>query len=403
MKNISSILLILILLNGCISNDKQKNNHFSGLINHMDKQVSKVPEIPVSPVKKENTIQFDPQAKSFNIKDIQFQKFSGDCGVIGTINKVLQYKNRYYIMDQKSESIFIFDSNWVFINKIHKKGRGKGEYLSLDDIAIDKKRNQLVILDVNRRHLIHYSLNGTFIKTIKTPYWMREFAIFPSGNYCFITLGNNYTGYKLFVADSTGKIIKKGINTPEKYHLNMFYRYNSLIKRKQNTVLSIMPMGQTIYKITPDAIYKKYYLDFGEYKFPFSNKKYKDMRSFKKNFVNIHKNQYLSLGIFFNSKQFIGFGLHKTPKDNNKKFPLTNIVYSKKSRDIRVGRFQLLDNMTIPIPKFIEDNYLVSIIQAKKLLKHKQELKKKYNIEGIYDNLTKMSNAVLVYFKIEEF
>ena len=54
--------------------------------------------------------------------------------------RVIPYKGRYYIMNGYTDSnVLVFDKQGKFVYKIDKRGQGPGEYISLNDIAIDPK------------------------------------------------------------------------------------------------------------------------------------------------------------------------------------------------------------------------------------------------------------------------
>ena len=66
---------------------------------------------------------------------------------ISLVWRIIPYKDRYYIKNGITESyVLVFDRNGKFIYRLDKRGQGPGEYASLEDIVIDPKREELVLL-----------------------------------------------------------------------------------------------------------------------------------------------------------------------------------------------------------------------------------------------------------------
>ncbi|HBZ24632.1 MAG TPA: hypothetical protein DEO54_00150 [Rikenellaceae bacterium] len=84
------------------------------------------------------------------------------------ISKVIPYKNRFYVFDKLSLTVFCFDSTGKFLFKINKKGRGPEEYEYVEDIYIDNFNDQLLLL-VPWGYVLIFDLEGNFISKKKLP------------------------------------------------------------------------------------------------------------------------------------------------------------------------------------------------------------------------------------------
>lgn len=88
---------------------------------------------------------------------------------IGIIEKIIIYEDKIYVLDaQKAECIFIFDMKGNLLRTLNDKGRGPKEYLGLEDMSIDKVRRELIINDRLMGGLLHFTLEGDFIKKSKS-------------------------------------------------------------------------------------------------------------------------------------------------------------------------------------------------------------------------------------------
>ena len=91
---------------------------------------------------------------------------NGDDCLIGNINDLQVFDGNIYILDsRKAKSLFVFDMEGKFIQKIGGIGNGPGEYLEPNDFTLDRENRIIYLCDLRNR--IHkYQLNGTFINTI---------------------------------------------------------------------------------------------------------------------------------------------------------------------------------------------------------------------------------------------
>ena len=79
--------------------------------------------------------------------------------------RLVTYKNRYYFYNgigTEETNLLVFDSQGNFIYRLDKRGQGPGEYLQLNDIAIDRKKEELLLLTA-RHGVYRYDLDGRFI------------------------------------------------------------------------------------------------------------------------------------------------------------------------------------------------------------------------------------------------
>ena len=85
--------------------------------------------------------------------------------MIGSVSDMQVFDGKIYIFDKmNAKSLFQFDLNGKYIGKIGEYGRGPGEYLRLMDFTIDKKNNELYLLDYDKLH--RYKTDGTYLNTV---------------------------------------------------------------------------------------------------------------------------------------------------------------------------------------------------------------------------------------------
>ena len=96
---------------------------------------------------------------------------TGDDCLIGMIGGIKADSSRIYIADAVTRSLLIFNRNdGSFITKLHKQGRGPGEYLEINDFLIDEKAETIEILDSGKKHILVYDIGSLgFIREIGYP------------------------------------------------------------------------------------------------------------------------------------------------------------------------------------------------------------------------------------------
>lgn len=97
-----------------------------------------------------------PEAKDLStyIKDIQLIPLSSDSVFIAGTPKLLHYDSKIIIL---SDKLYEFNSDGSFSKIIGRQGRGPGEYVHLNDVALDLENNQLLGL-THQNILLRFSL-----------------------------------------------------------------------------------------------------------------------------------------------------------------------------------------------------------------------------------------------------
>lgn len=169
-------------------------------------------------------------------------KTSADC-YLKNISKVFFENNTIIVYDSDLSEIFIFDIDGNYLRKISKKGRSKGEYITISTLNYNEVDSTLIIYDNISKKLIHYDLNGTDLKVINN--FCDNATIFdiinlPNNNYlCYMPyltikkVGEKYSG--LWEVDSNGKYLKNYFTYNEDYPCllntlnSYFYKVNENI------------------------------------------------------------------------------------------------------------------------------------------------------------------------------
>lgn len=201
-----------------------------------------------------------------SILSMRFLKLTTADGeaLIGRVNKIVRHNRYLYIHDaMDSKELFVYDLDGQFKFKLNKRGRGAGEYISIDDFIIDKKNGDIIVLDEDGRKIVTYDKDGEYVSSFSIKYnapsmiLHNDKFILDKGNYP--TDGSdNY----LSVLDRNGnpeaELFPKRENM-DNFNVTPF----TTLWEFQDTVRYFPSVSNNVYSIIDSKVEIKYHFDFG--------------------------------------------------------------------------------------------------------------------------------------------
>ena len=180
-----------------------------------------------------------------------------DSCLIGCIQDIVATNNRFYIFDQQLQTIWAFDKQGHFINRIGKRGNGPGEYVRISQVEYDKKSQMVVLFVWNQ--LMYYTPDGRYVKSEGLPMGAADFKFLPNGGLILSRSGETGDDAGIYYVDSTRTV------------------YRQLISRKPNhrvqltTYWELCSFGDTVCFMAPnfDNFVYHYYEDSCTVAYPF--------------------------------------------------------------------------------------------------------------------------------------
>jgi hypothetical protein len=159
-----------------------------------------------------------PRPNSFNFKDV-FDSIQiiplelTENSILYRCDKMLMYKNKYYILDRKALCIYVFDySGHYLYSSISKHGEGPGEYRVITDFDIDSNTGEICLLSASSLRLMVYDEQFNYKETIKLPTKVLPLSLFKRlSTDCFAFYNSNQEDdfcVKIYSKQS-GEIVKK--------------------------------------------------------------------------------------------------------------------------------------------------------------------------------------------------
>lgn len=386
MKNIINIVVILIfviLFSFCVQKKNEPNlsiktielnpNNSTNLLS-TDSLVEKVVYIPIS-----------------------------DSILIGDIYKMLQYKEKFIILDRtKTHSVFIIDQTGKNIIQINKQGAGPEEYIDPKDISIDYKTEDLFVFCGRTHRLISYDLNGNYRKEDKIQKKYNSHIVHK--------IGSNYA---LFVSYKESPLSKQGQQYPNLALISgtdqkeiataEYFQSDFLFKRPwfvgkdfadiNKNIISINPEhSNMVYHITPTSITPKYFIDFGDYNLD-SEYLEKIKRHKVSDPIENETKGYCIIMRYTESDKYIFL----TYMYNNE---LYYVLFSKKSN--KILHFQYTDKPLFYSKYYLVGNKIYSFIDPYNL-RNDTLLKSNTELSILQEEVIETSNPIIVETTLRDF
>jgi len=288
----------------------------------------------------------------FRLSDFfeNFRMISLECDVVmGQINRIRYANNRIYVSDRNT--MFIFSDSGEFLSHFSKVGRGPGEYIRLQDFAINN--DTIIILDWDGRKLLQYNYLGKFFSEHRLGYFAR--AISPIINqYFFLYAGNEYDG-----VNNTHRLrrLRNGqpgslclpIDRNKANYLHIQWQHHFFLH--QDTVYFFEAFNDTIYKsVGGNKMKPAFFVDYKGKNVPasFFERNFADARDF---FQEFHRRSSYAYGVsnFVINDHLLMFGSFYR---GNRKLTLFNRKNENSHTFSTIRDDVFFNGLTIPIAEF---------------------------------------------------
>ena len=136
------------------------------------------------PLKNENKTDLALISELSNHMDTIYLSSNDNC-IVGRIEDVLIDNDVLFIVS--NNSILKFSIDGIYLDKIERRGRGHGEYISINRIDLLPSKKEIYIFDRNSKKILVYSYDGNFIRNIDLEDYPQDFAILPNGDLLYFT------------------------------------------------------------------------------------------------------------------------------------------------------------------------------------------------------------------------
>jgi len=274
------------------------------------------------------------------------------------IDKLIPYKELYYLLDQDQGQITIFNKAGKYVKKIAREGQGPGEYGKLSDMVLDQMTEQLELLSPDGKVNV-YSLDGEWIEDYTIPD-LRSVHLMEIINQDLRTVYSKDSRLEhnlAYYSKSKNELVFKTHTNTSIFEENAITLSRSPFKKADNSILFCTPFTNEIYILAPEGMKLLSTWNFGKY-----NPNFKQLNGidepahevFIEKFLEEIGSSFVSFSNYVENKDLIFFQLPF------KKGPGTFVIAKEKMNIIPLQLFpyeavHLLDNEILAVsdPDFL--------------------------------------------------
>ncbi len=355
-------------------------------------------------------IQYDEKAENFILIDqivdrCSFVRLTSEQpSLIGKIDQLILCDSFIVVVDKHiAKSIFVFNHEGKFLNRISRLGNGPGEYLLINHVAINDN-NQVCILDNIKARVTLFDISGKFISSQDLPFKSVKMEFLGNDNILFdvqdcspISGNKKIIEKSCYVLTDSNFKVKYAFGEDHSYNNPSFQFYMEDFLKSDGKVFGRLDHGNTIFEFNSDSVIARYELSLkGEKLYAPTIEDLSTPDLYTENRLKMPSFS----GCFFFCKDYSCFKMLFPEREDlytwffksNKTGKL--LTLSTESDDAVLSRFY------DPLAKW-NDNTLVQVIPPTILLSHKDEILSKSmveNPEALYDGLSLEDNPVLFFY-----
>ncbi|MFA5816161.1 MAG: 6-bladed beta-propeller [Bacteroidales bacterium] len=248
------IFILLLFIISCSSNHKQRfvKDYPEPILLNMTDRVGGTPIYL-------NTL----------LSDFKLIQLEGAVGCyIKEASRIRFLEDKIYIFDNVQNALFMFNENGNFIKQIIQRGKGPGEAIDVVDFDIDRKNKRLLVLELIKKELLVYNLDGIFQFSLKNDFQSFYFSCLDSTTYAFYIGYFDPSFHNLHLTSEKGK--PKVLLFPYPKDISsMIFQQSGGITNNPEGVLYCNACSNEIYQIDNEGnTYLKYKIDFGQNSWP---------------------------------------------------------------------------------------------------------------------------------------
>ena len=335
------------------------------------------------------------------VEKIDYVKL-GETGdvLIGKVTDLLITPDHIIVGDaRQAKAVFIFDRAGNSQAVISRLGRGPQEYMDLSTIFLTPDQQTIGIVDNSMKKLLYFDLRGNFIKKQDLPFSCNGIEYLNDKTMMLASDGwadkspalESYPNKNdlLFFTDTTLQIQSSAITNP--FDVNIFNYVAFHKKRFDDRIYVGKGFGDTIYQVTADEIFPRYWIDmtaidgvanFGK---DMSNEKVTQIMDSKPTFVG---------NLYVESDDYALFNVSKMG------FVLFN-KHTKKTCNINNRSLTALC-LYVLFSEFSHKNQFISVVPAFRFLTFCPDVPGIELWNEIKEGLTDEDNPVLLFYTLKD-
>jgi len=224
-------------------------------------------------------IQYDKNAENVVVIDQIVDRCSfvrletHNSNLIGRIDQLLLCDTFIVIVDKRiAKSIFVFNYDGKFLNRISRLGNGPGEYLLINHVAINDN-NEVCILDNIKGRVSLFDISGKYISSHDLPFKSAKMEFLGNDNILFdvqdcspISGNKKLIEKSCYVLTDSKFNIRYAFGEDYSYNNPSYQNYMDDFLKTDGKLYSRLHLGNTIFEFNRDSVIARYELSMKDEK-----------------------------------------------------------------------------------------------------------------------------------------
>jgi hypothetical protein len=338
---------------------------------------------------KKDSLRFNELIDSLKVVRLE----TNNASLFGDVTKIEILNDTIIIFDINSQVILTFNIYGNFLQKIGAIGKGPNEILFIRNIAVDRAKKEILVLDDRNLKILHFGLNGNFISWEDAKIYPFDFI--PHHNH-FLFFQNkspfffDETANFDLIYTSKNKIIQSYF--PFKQELSFRYPLNRVFYELNDTICFVDKWNAKVYSLINGEIFQRFCIDFLGDEIPI------ELTENEKLFDSEHKKYAYLYDYVVENKSHIYFRYFW-------KGELRKSIYNKKRKEYHTfsGKSDKTDFLSLCFaPKYNYGDFFVSEIPPFLLVDAFQKgVFKTGEINVDMSKIQQSDNLLLVFYKLK--
>ena len=186
--------------------------------------------------------------------------------IMNKIDKCVIKDERFYILDKKQQSIFVFTNEGKFITRFNRLGKGPDEYIELTDFEIGDQ-GELWVFDAVNRKLLSYNREFDITGNVKVCYG-DKMLLLNDGTVIIYADTPEKKEYAINVFDKNGSIKQTFLQASDDEGIRPAYSREKNLDYQNGNISLVRSFDYNVYEIKNDSLDIKYRFDFGKENMP---------------------------------------------------------------------------------------------------------------------------------------
>lgn len=187
--------------------------------------------------------------------------------MLGNVDKVMIRGDKFFVSDNMTKKLLVFDKDGNVTGKVGALGRGPGEYADISDFDMDREGN-IYVFDANSSRMLMYDSTYQYKSTIEVPFYIDYFRCLGDGGFLFALASINRDKYPddmLLSTDAEFKAREHIVRYDKTVVDDEFWMSDFALTRHGSEIFFNRPIDDNVYVMDGErgSLLKTYRFDFG--------------------------------------------------------------------------------------------------------------------------------------------